>query len=102
MTEVIEGLIGFMDEGEPLKGGDDKRKKEECAAHLRKRPREETYETLEPRMKRLQLKLAEGPQVRRRFSRKFWRSVRSASNGIAVQGGCKGAELLTVNDLDRD
>ena len=63
MTEVIEGLIEFMDKSEPPKGGDDKSKKEECAAHLRKRPREETYETLRPRMKRLQLKLAEGPQV---------------------------------------
>ena len=68
----------------------------------RKRPREETYETLEPKIRKLQLKLAEGPQVRRRFSRKFWRSVKFASDGIAVQGRCKGAGMLMVTDLDSD
>ena len=61
MTEVIQGLIGFMDESKPPKGKDDEKRSEECVAPLQKRPREDTYETLEPRIKKLQLKLAEGP-----------------------------------------
>ena len=74
--------------------------KEDVAGDSRKRPREETYETLAPKMKRLQEKLAEGPMVRRRFSEKFWSAFRPAVGGVAVQWRCKGAALLTVDDLN--
>ena len=74
--------------------------KEDVAGDNRKRPREETYETLAPKMKRLQEKLAEGPMVRRRFSKKFWSTFRLALGGAVAQWRCKGVALLTVDDLN--
>ena len=102
MKEVIRGMIGFMEETKPTKVGAKKEKREEMTEQTRKRPRDETYKTLKPKMRKLQQKLVEGPTVRRRFSRKFWADYRPTSGGIAAQWGCRGADMLIIDDLDSD
>ena len=102
VKEVITGLIGFMDKDKTVKAVMETNCKEKVDVASGKRSREEAYETLAPKRKWLQEKLAEGLMVRKKFSKEFWSPFQPALGGAAVQWGYKGAELLTMDDINND
>ena len=81
MSEVILGKIQFLEAKDTEATTE---KKEKTAEPSRKRRQADTFESLEPKMRKLQKQLAERAWVRRRFWRKFWSDFRRAAEGVVA------------------